>query len=229
MTNLIKSPYFGILLSLLAYILALKISKKVKSPLANPLLLSLIFVMAFLKIFNISYTDYNNGGKYISFLIAPATVAMVINLYKNFDLFKKNAFPIFMGILAGVITSVLSAYLLSTAFGLSPELKISMIPKSLTTAIASAVAEEYGGIVPITIIGVMVSGIGGAVIAPSVIKLFRIKDPVAQGVCIGTSSHAAGTSKAIEMGEIQGAMSGLAIALAGFISVILIPIILAIF
>lgn len=226
MMDLIKLPYFGILLSLVAYIIGLKISNLIKNPIANPLLIAMIIVIGVLKIFNITFEDFNNGGKYITFLIAPATVAMVINLYKNFDLLKKNAVPVLVGVVSGVLTSVLSVYLLSALFGLSNKLRMSIVPKSLTTAIGSALSGEYGGIVPITIVCMVITGIGGAVIAPTVMKILKVKDPVAQGIGIGTASHAVGTSKAIQMGEVQGAMSGLSIALAGFISVILIPIII---
>lgn len=224
--DLIKLPYFGILLSLIAYIIGLKIAQLAKNPIANPLLIAMILVIAVLKIFNISFEDFNNGGKYITFLIEPATVAMVINLYKNFDLLKKNAIPVLIGVVAGVLTSVLSVYLMSMLFGLNNELRMSIVPKSLTTAIGSALSGEYGGIVPITIVCMVITGIGGAVIAPTVMKVLKVEDPVAQGIGIGTASHAVGTSKAIQMGEVQGAMSGLSIALAGFVSVILIPIII---
>nr|WP_083432115.1 LrgB family protein [Anaerococcus mediterraneensis] len=222
---MIESPYFGILLSLVMYMIGLKVAQKVKTPLANPLLIAMILVIAFLKAFNISYETYNNGAKYISFLIAPATVAMIINLYKNIDLLKKNIVPVLVGVTAGVLTSILSVYLMAKLFGLDNQLRASIMPKSLTTAIGSAISEEYGGIVPITIVCMVISGIGGAVVAPTVMKIVKVEDPVAQGVGIGTTSHAVGTSRALQMGEIQGAMSGLSIALAGFISVILIPII----
>lgn len=225
MTAIIESSYFGILLSLVMYMIGLKIAQKIKSPLANPLLIAMILVIIFLRVFNISYDQYNNGAKYISFLIAPATVAMIINLYKNIDLLKKNIVPVLVGVTAGVLTSILSVYLMAKLFGLDNQLRASIMPKSLTTAIGSAISEEYGGIVPITIVCMVISGIGGAVVAPTVMKIIKVKDPVAQGVGIGTTSHAVGTSKALQMGEIQGAMSGLSIALAGFISVILIPII----
>uniref|UniRef100_UPI000930B93A LrgB family protein n=1 Tax=Anaerococcus mediterraneensis TaxID=1870984 RepID=UPI000930B93A len=225
MKTIIESPYFGILLSLVMYMIGLKVAQKVKTPLANPLLIAMILVIAFLKAFNISYETYNNGAKYISFLIAPATVAMIINLYKNIDLLKKNIVPVLVGVTAGVLTSILSVYLMAKLFGLDNQLRASIMPKSLTTAIGSAISEEYGGIVPITIVCMVISGIGGAVVAPTVMKIVKVEDPVAQGVGIGTTSHAVGTSRALQMGEIQGAMSGLSIALAGFISVILIPII----
>jgi predicted murein hydrolase (TIGR00659 family) len=228
LTKIIQSPYFGILLSLVMYLIGLKIAAKLKNPIANPLLIAMILVIAFLKIFNITYDDFNIGGKFITFLIAPATVAMIINLYKNIDLLVKNLVPVIVGVVAGVLTSVLSVYLMSKMFGLDDVLRISIVPKSLTTAIGSALSEEYGGIVPITIVCMVISGIGGAVVAPTVMKIVKVEDPVAQGVGIGTTSHAVGTSRALQMGEIQGAMSGLSIALAGFVSVILIPIIIRI-
>lgn len=228
MSELIKSPYFGILLSLVTYMIGLKIAGKVKSPFVNPLLIAMILVIIVLKIFNISYEDYNQGGKYITFLIAPATVAMIINLYKNIDLLKKNIVPVLVGVTAGVLTSVLSVYIMAGMFNLDTQLKMSVVPKSLTTAIGTAISAEYGGVVPITIVCMVITGIGGAVVAPLVMKILRVKDPVAQGVGIGTASHAVGTSKALQMGEVQGAMSGLSIALAGFVSVILLPIIIKI-
>ncbi|MGF0039438.1 LrgB family protein [Peptoniphilaceae bacterium SGI.131] len=229
MSEMIKSPYFGIMLSIVMYLIGTVISKKLKTPIANPLLIAMILCVAFLKIFNISYDDYNIGGKYITFLIAPATVAMVLNLYKNIELLKKNIIPVFVGVFAGVLTSVLSVFILAKVFGLNKELTLSIVPKSLTTAIGVALAGEYGGISAVAVVCIVITGIFGAVFAPIVMNTLKIKDPVAKGIGIGTTSHAVGTSKAIEMGPVEGAMSGLAIALAGFTSVIVIPILINIF
>lgn len=226
MSDLLKSPFFGILLSLVMYSIGVLINKKVKSPITNPLLLAMALTIIFLKITKISYGDFNVGGQYITFLIAPATVAIIINLYKNFDLFIKNFVPVMAGVIAGVFTSVLSVYIMSKLLGLDDVIRTSIVPKSLTTAIGIAISGEYGGIQAITIVCMVITGIGGAVVAPIVMKLVNVTDPVAQGVGIGTSSHAAGTSKAIQMGEVQGAMSGLSIALAGFVSVLVIPLII---
>lgn len=229
MSEMIKSPYFGIMLSIVMYLIGTVISKKLKTPIANPLLIAMILCVAFLKIFNISYDDYNVGGKFITFLIAPATVAMVLNLYKNIELLKKNIIPVFVGVFAGVLTSVLSVFILAKVFGLNKELTLSIVPKSLTTAIGVALAGEYGGISAVAVVCIVITGIFGAVFAPIVMNTLKIKDPVAKGIGIGTTSHAVGTSKAIEMGPVEGAMSGLAIALAGFTSVIVIPILINIF
>lgn len=226
MSDLLKSPFFGILLSLVMYSIGVLINNKVKSPITNPLLLAMALTIIFLKITKVSYGDFNVGGQYITFLIAPATVAIIINLYKNFDLFIKNFVPVMAGVIAGVFTSVLSVYIMSKLLGLDDVIRTSIVPKSLTTAIGIAISGEYGGIQAITIVCMVITGIGGAVVAPIVMKLVNVTDPVAQGVGIGTSSHAAGTSKAIQMGEVQGAMSGLSIALAGFVSVLVIPLII---
>lgn len=222
--NIVKSPVFGIVLTLVMYIIALWINKKTKIAALNPLLVSTIFVIIFLLVTKIKYEDYNIGGQYITFLIAPSTVALVVNLYKNIDLLKKNIIPIFVGIFAGVITSVLSVFALSKLLGVNKEMLSSLIPKSLTTAIGVAISQEFGGIEVITVFAIIITGIVGAVISPFVFKVFNIETRVAKGIGLGTAAHAIGTSKAIEMGEVEGGMSGLSIALAGFISVILIPI-----
>lgn len=223
MADLIKMPVFGILLALIMYMIGVQINKRIKSPLTNPLLMGMILTIIFLKVTKIPYDDFNVGGSYITFLIAPATVALIINLYKNFNLFIKNIVPVMAGVISGVLTSVVSVFVLSKLLGLDQVITISIVPKSLTTAIGVAISAEYGGIQAVTVVCMVVSGIGGAVIAPSVMKILRVKDPVAQGVGIGTASHAAGTSRAIQMGEVQGAMSGLSIALAGFVSVLILP------
>ncbi|EHR35781.1 LrgB family protein [Helcococcus kunzii] len=222
--SIVKSPVFGIVITLVMYIIALWINKKTKIAALNPLLVSTIFVIIFLLITKIKYEDYNIGGQYITFLIAPSTVALVVNLYKNIDLLKKNLIPIFVGIFAGVITSVLSVFALSKLLGVNKEMLSSLIPKSLTTAIGVAISQEFGGIEVITVFAIIITGIVGAVISPFVFKIFNIKTRVAKGIGLGTAAHAIGTSKAIEMGEVEGGMSGLSIALAGFISVILIPL-----
>ncbi|QUY65732.1 LrgB family protein [Helcococcus kunzii] len=224
MDSIVKSPVFGIVITLVMYIIALWINKKTKIAALNPLLVSTIFVIIFLLITKIKYEDYNIGGQYITFLIAPSTVALVVNLYKNIDLLKKNLIPIFVGIFAGVITSVLSVFALSKLLGVNKEMLSSLIPKSLTTAIGVAISQEFGGIEVITVFAIIITGIVGAVISPFVFKIFNIKTRVAKGIGLGTAAHAIGTSKAIEMGEVEGGMSGLSIALAGFISVILIPL-----
>ncbi|UHR02602.1 LrgB family protein [Peptoniphilus sp. GNH] len=228
METFIKTPYFGILLSIFTYILGGWISKKIKNPLFNPLLLAMFMCIGILKIFKIEYEDFNVGGQYITFLVAPATVALVVNLYKNLDLLIKNIVPVIIGVFVGAMTSVLTIYAGAKIFGWSQELKYSLVPKSLTTAIGTALSGEYGGIVSITVVSIVLTGIMGAAIAPTLLKIIKVEDPVAKGISIGTTAHAVGTSRALQMGEVEGGMSGLAIALAGFISVIIIPVIIKI-
>ena len=191
---------------------------------ANPILIGILVVIGFLYVTGIPYEYFKLGGDFIAFFIGPATVAMVIDLYLNFDVLKKNLVPILLGVTIGSMVSMVLAIVLVKVFALGESLASTLIPQSITTAIAISLAEEYGGIAAITAIAVVLRGVAGAVIAPTVMKVFKIKDPVAQGVAIGTSSHAAGTTEARKMGEIQGAMSGLSIAIAGIITVILMPI-----
>lgn len=227
--NIVNSPFFGITILILLYFVSYRIHLlSNKNPILNPLLISIILGLLLIKFTGISYENIEIGGKYITFFIAPATVALVINLYKNIDLLKKNIIPVFVGVFVGSIVCILSVFALSKLFSLDRELIITLLPKSLTTAIGATLADEFGGSGDITTIAIIITGVTGAVIAPTTMKMFKIDDPLAQGIGIGTSAHAVGTSKAIEMGEVQGAMSGLSIALAGFISVLIMPILISI-
>lgn len=222
MTN---NPYFGILLAIITYEFGVLISKKVKSPLANPLLIAIILSIAVLKIFKIPLEDFELGATYIKFLLGPATVCLVIPLYKKLDLLKKNLVAVIVGIFAGVVTSVVSMFVLSKVAGLNTELITSILPKSITTAIGVDLAGEYGGLPAIAAFSIVITGVFGAVVGPSFLNKVGVKDEVAVGIAIGTTSHAVGTSKAMEVGEVEGAMSGLSIAVAGLVTVVLMPII----
>lgn len=219
-----ENKYFGIILTFAAFEIGKWINSKVKNPLANPLLIAILLIIGFLKITRIPYENYQMGGDFIAFFIAPATVAMVLDLYKNLDSLKENLMPVMLGIILGSICSISLAILLSKVLSLDKELVTSLIPQSITTAIAISLSAEYNGIQALTAIVVVIRGVSGAVVAPFVTKIFRITDPVAQGVGIGTSSHAVGTSEARKMGSIQGALSGLSIAISGLVTVILMPV-----
>ena len=221
---MLDNQYFGIVLSFAAYEIGKWINKKLKTPIANPLLIAILLIIGFLSITGIDYEYYKKGGDFIAFFIGPATVAMVLDLYANLDTLKKNILPILVGVGFGTIFSFVLAIFLSKIFQIDKNLVASLIPQSITTAIAISLSGEYQGIIGLTAIVVAIRGVSGAVFAPIVMKIFRIKDPVAQGVAIGTSSHAVGTSQARLMGEIQGAMSGLSIAIAGITAVIIMPI-----
>lgn len=221
---MLDNQYFGIVLSFAAYEIGKWINKKLKTPIANPLLIAILLIIGFLSITGIDYEYYKKGGDFIAFFIGPATVAMVLDLYANLDTLKKNILPILVGVGFGTIFSFVLAIFLSKIFQIDKNLVASLIPQSITTAIAISLSGEYQGIIGLTAIVVVIRGVSGAVFAPIVMKIFRIKDPVAQGVAIGTSSHAVGTSQARLIGEIQGAMSGLSIAIAGITAVIIMPI-----
>lgn len=221
---ILDNQYFGIILSFAAYEIGKWINSKVKSPIANPLLLAILIIIGFLTLTGIPYEYYKKGGDFIAFFIGPATVAMVIDLYLNLDTLKKNLLPVLVGVICGSIISMILAAILAKVFGIGADLVPSLVPQSITTAIAISLSGEYNGLVGLTAIAVVIRGVTGAVIAPFIVKLFRIKDPVAQGVAIGTASHAVGTSEARKMGEVQGALSGLSIAIAGLVTVLLMPL-----
>lgn len=218
------SAFFGVFISILGYEVGLFLKKKLKNPIFNPLLISIIFVIAALLLLGIDYDSYNEGAKYISYLLTPATVCLAVPLYEQLTLLKKNWKAIIIGITSGVITSLTSVFLLALVFGLTHEEYVTLLPKSITTAIGMELSREMGGIVTISVAVIVVTGIFGNVIAEIVCKLFRIKEPVAKGIAIGTASHAVGTAKAMEMGREEGAMSSLAIAVAGILTAVIISV-----
>lgn len=215
-----NSLFFGVVISILAYQAGLMIRRKWKFAILNPLLISIIIVIAVLLVLRMDYEPYNEGAKYLSYLLTPATVCLAIPLYEQLEHLKKNVKAIAAGILSGVLSSLVSVWALSAAFGLSHEEYVTLLPKSITTAIGMGVSEELGGIVTITVAVIIVTGVLGNIIAELVCRLFRIKEPVAKGIAIGSASHAIGTAKALEMGEVEGAMSSLSIAVSGLLTVI---------
>ncbi|KAJ53530.1 putative murein hydrolase (TIGR00659 family) [Clostridium tetanomorphum] len=223
--EILNSPIFGILVSIIGFEIGLYIYRKTKIALFNPLLICIALIVCMLISFNIKLDYFDGGGKLISFFLGPATVVLAVPLYKKINVIKQYAIPILLGVTIGSITAILSIFYLCKAFGLTSELSYSLVPKSITTPIGIEVSKVLGGIPAITVSAIIITGIMGAVIAPIVCKIFKIKNPIAIGISIGTASHAIGTTKAIEMGETQGAMSSLAIGIAGLITSFLAPII----
>ena len=221
MRELLASPYFGIFLSIAAYALGCGLNRKFRTPLCNPLLIAIVLVVGVLLVFRIPYEDYNAGGEIISLFLAPATACLAVGVYSKLAVVKKYWLPILVGAVAGSASSMLSVYALCRLLGLDEQLTVSLIPKSVTTPIAVGIVESAGGLTPITVVAVIVTGILGAILAPTMIRLFRISDSVAAGLAIGACSHAVGTSKAVELGEVEGAMSGLAIGVCGVVTVVL--------
>lgn len=221
MHEITSSPLFGICLCIFIYEFFVVLQKKFRTPLLNPLLWTVVSIIAILLVFNIPLADFNQGGSIISMFLAPATAVLAVSIYNRLETLKKNWLPILAGCLVGAVTSITSVILLSRAFGLDEQIEKALIPKSVTTPIAAAISEQLGGITSITVAAVVVTGVLGCIGAPLLIKLFRVKDPVAAGVAIGACSHALGTSKAIEISETHGAMSGIAIGISGIITVII--------
>ena len=218
------SSYIGVVLSLLAYFIGLALKKHFRSSFLNPLLIAIVLVIIFLLFGKIDYDTYNASAKVLSWLLTPATVALAIPLYQQLDKLLKYRRAILVSILAGCLTSLTSVLLFALAFRFTHSQYVTFLPKSITTAIGMALSEEMGGNTAITVAIIILTGILGNVVAETLSKLFHIDDPVARGLAIGTCSHAIGTSKAYEIGEIEGAMSSLAIALSGIFTVILMNI-----
>lgn len=218
-----ESLFFGMILSLLAYKIGFEIQKKYKKVFLNPLLIAIVIVIVFLLITGISYETYRNGAKYLSYFLTPVTVCLAVPLYKQMETLKKNMAAILISIAIGCATHAGVLIAITAIFKMDKQLLMSVMSKSVTTAIALGVTGEIGGIQGITVIGVMVAGISGAVIGPTLLKLFHITEPVAQGLAMGSASHAIGTSKTIELGEIQAAMSSLAIVVTGILTVVIVP------
>lgn len=214
------SLFFGVLVSIIGYQIGLFLNKKFHKAAFNPLLISIVFVMAVLIIFKIDYESYESGAKYLSYLLTPATVCLAIPLYQQLELLKNNIKAIIAGILSGVISSLVGIYLLSMMFHFTHKQYVTLLPKSITTAIGMGVSEELGGIVTITVAVIIITGILGNILAEVICRFFHIDNPVAKGIAIGTASHAIGTSKAMEIGEVEGAMSSIAIVVSGLITVI---------
>ncbi|MBR3601536.1 MAG: LrgB family protein [Lachnospiraceae bacterium] len=218
-----QSLFFGMIVSLVAYKIGFEIQKKWKKVYLNPLLIAIVIVIVFLLITGISYETYQYGAKYLSYFLTPVTVCLAVPLYKQIEILKNNLAAILISIVIGCLAH--AGILISVTFlcKMDQQLLLSVMSKSVTTAIALGVTGEIGGIQGITVIGVMIAGISGAVVGPSILKLFHITEPIAQGLALGSASHAVGTSKAIELGEIQAAMSSLAIVVTGILTVIIVP------
>ena len=221
MNNFIQeSVTFGAVLSIFFYFIGVTIKKRLKWPVFNPLLLAIIFVILFLKVFRIDYENYNASAKYLSYLLTPATVSLAIPLYMQIDKLKSHYKAILLSILAGTLMSLLSILAMAILFRLTHQEYVTLLPKSITTAIGMSVSEELGGYATITAASIILTGILGNSIAEPLCRALHITDPVAKGLAVGTSSHAIGTAKAIEMGETEGAMSSLAIVVCGLMTVI---------
>lgn len=218
----LNTPVTWLALSVLAYEIGLRINRRLRTPLANPLLIAAILLGAVLVLTGIPLDDYNAGGGFLTLFLTPATVALAVPIYRQLEVLRRNLLPILAGALAGSIVSIGSVIVFCRLFGLSDTLTSSLIPKSVTTPIGVQLSAALGGLTPVTAIAIVLTGLIGAVLLPAFLRLVHVTDPVTVGIAIGTASHAVGTSRAIELGETEGAMSGLAIGVAGLMTALLV-------
>ncbi len=221
MENLIlNSAASGVFISLAAYGIGTLVKRKWNSPLANPLLIAIILVILFLKLSGVEYETYNASAKYLTYLLAPATVSLAIPMYERMQLLKENYAAILTGILSGVLASLVCVLAMALVFHLSQAEYVTLLPKSVTTAIGMDIVKELGGHSEIAAAVIIITGVLGNMAAEPICRIFAIRHPVAKGIALGTSAHAIGTAKAMEMGETEGAMSSLAIVVAGVCTVV---------
>lgn len=219
MSELFESPYFGVAVSVIAFGIGAKIQKKTKLAVCNPLIIAILLVIGLLLALDIPYEAYNEGGEIINLFLAPATACLAVAIYTKIQILKEYWLPIIVGCTLGSCASMASVYGLCRLFRLDESLTMALLPKSVTTPIAVSIAEPHGGVVPVTVVAVIFTGILGSMLAPLFIRVFKVSDSVAAGLAIGACSHAVGTSKAVELGEVEGAMSGLAIGVCGMVTV----------
>ena len=217
---IVNSVCFGVVLSVGAFLLGRALQKRIKHPLCNPLLIAIVLVILFLLVFDLDYESYQRSAKYLSYFLTPATICLAIPLYEQFKLLKKNLRAVLAGIGSGVLASLCSVLALSLLFRLDHASYVTFLPKSITTAIGMGVSEELGGYVSITVAVIILTGILGNMFAETACRLFRITEPIARGVAIGSASHALGTAKAMELGPVEGAMSSLSIVVSGLLTVL---------
>lgn len=221
---LLESQFFGLFLSLAFFQLARWLNRKAGREVISPLLFATLLCIAVLLVFDIDFEVYNRGAQYLDVLLTPATICLAIPLYRQYELLRRNAVAVLAGSVAGVAAHMAGCLLMLAVFRLEAAEFITLLPKSITTAIGKSLSAELGGYPAITMAAIMITGLFGAAIAPALLRLFRVRDPLAQGLAIGTASHAAGTSTAVQMGEVQGAASSLAIVVTGLLTVIAAPL-----
>lgn len=222
--SILNTPVFGLILTILSFHIGLFIFKKTKFPILNPLLIGIAIAMSVISFFNIPLDYFRRGGDFMTFLLAPATISLALPLYRQLDKLKKNFIPILIGSVVGAVTAIISTVIIGKILGIDKLLLISFMPKSITTPIGIELSTVLGGVPAITIFAIVVTGISGNIFAPIICRIFKIKHPVAKGIGIGIASHAVGTAKALEMGEIEGAMSALSIVISGIITFLIAPI-----
>ncbi len=223
MLEILSSPLFGIALSIAAFRIGMWVNKKLKTPLANPLIIAMLLVVGVLVLFDIPVEAYEQGSSFILMFLAPVTAVLALTIYRQRKTLMNSFFPVLLGTLAGSVAALATVRVSCNLLGLDRTILASLLSKSVTTPVAIALTEQFGGISALTIASTIITGLAGNLLAPVLPKMFGIKDPVAHGVGIGACSHALGTSKALEIGEVEGAMSSISISLSAIWTVVLAP------
>jgi predicted murein hydrolase (TIGR00659 family) len=224
LTELLKQPVLQVTITLLLYALVNRLYRRIHFFLFNPLILATVLVVIVFWLAGIDYDTYNNGGRIITFFLGPATVALGVPLYKQLPVIKTNIRPILLGVLTGSVTALVTTLVIAKALGAGKYTLYSIAAKSATMPIALGITEKLGGNDKLIVFAVAVTGIFGGMVGPEVLKLFRVKNRIAVGIGIGTASHAGGTSRAIQVGEVEGSMSGAAIVLTGLVTALIAPV-----
>lgn len=223
MTELFSaSTYFFTALTVIVFVLASACQKKLKLVIFNPVLVSVLVIIGVLSLLDIPYAVYQESCHVLSYLLTPATICLAISFYEQLGRLKKHLLPVIIGVLCGVVCSIGGIYLMAKAFALPDAILVSLLPKSVTTAIGVVLSEELGGIAAITTAVIIITGISGNILMPTLCKWFRLDDPIAQGVATGTASHVIGTTRAFEMSEMAGAVSSLSLTIAGMATSVLL-------
>lgn len=215
--------YFGLVITLAAFFIGRWVAKKTRITFLNPMVFAMVIIIACMFLFRMDYDAYNSSAQYITILLGPTTVALAIPAYRQIKVLKKNWWLILISVACGSLSCLFFILGLSVAMHIAPDVFRSILTKSITTAIGQAVTAEFGGYVELTIFAITFTGVTGAVLGLLACRLFRIREPVAVGLAMGTASHAIGTSCAFQAGEVEGSMSGLALVTAGLITVIVVP------
>jgi len=226
MEQILNTQLFGLVTILAFYNIGLFIQKKAKKPIFNGLLICIILIILFLKITNIPYESFKIGADIMNFMLGPVTVVLAVPLYRQFDLFKKHFKEILIGIVVGVVTSFIIITIIGKLTLTNNDIVYSILPKSITTPMGISLVNALGGVESITVVCIIATGIFGNILGDLVLKIGKITHPVSKGIALGTAAHAMGTSKALEMGEVEGAMSSLSIGICGVLTVMLVPILM---
>ena len=216
---------FGIMLSILAYLIGLLLYRRFPNPLTTPLLVATVLIIIFLSVAHIPYKSYNIGGAYLTTLIVPSTVVLGIPLYRTFHLMRHHARSILIGAFIATLCNTFYTAIIAKLFGMKYFLALSLFPKSVTTAMAMGITEKMGGLTTVTLVVVVITGILTSVFGPTLLRIFRITDPVAIGLSLGGTGHAIGTGTALKYGQVEGALAGLAIGVTGLMYVFISPIV----